>query len=213
MTRSIIRTITTAIAIVALAAPTALARPADMPPAVAKAAAAEQHKQARLAQHQRYPTRPAQGEQANPRPEPTTTAAPSAPAERDIPWTTIAIWLAALAAIAGDRQARAPQRTHPRHRITSTAPGAGHPGRRPRSSRPSRHPVVPTRPSTRPVWAPRREQHPHVGTLQANLDRAASPPSGTWDFAAAANRLARAIQAEGEGFEPSGPSPARRLSR
>ena len=42
MTRSIIRTATTAIAIAALAAPTALARPADMPPAVAKAAAAAQ---------------------------------------------------------------------------------------------------------------------------------------------------------------------------
>lgn len=99
MPRSIIRTVTTAIAIAALAAPTALARPADMPPAVAKAAAAEQHKQARLAQLQTYPTRPAQGEQANPRPEPTTTATLPAPAERDIPWTTIAIWLAALAAI------------------------------------------------------------------------------------------------------------------
>ena len=45
MPRSIIRTVTTAIAIAALAAPTALARPADMPPAVAKAAAAAQHKQ------------------------------------------------------------------------------------------------------------------------------------------------------------------------
>jgi hypothetical protein len=101
MPRSIIRTITTAIAIAALAAPTALARPADVPPAVAKAAAVEQHKQARLAQINPYPTRPAQGEQANPRPEPTTTAAPNAPAERDIPWTTIAIWLAALVAIAG----------------------------------------------------------------------------------------------------------------
>ena len=83
MPRRIIRTATTAIAIAALAAPTALARPADMPPAVAKAAAAEQHKQARLAQLQTYPTRPAQGEQANPRPEPTTIAAPNVPAERD----------------------------------------------------------------------------------------------------------------------------------
>jgi hypothetical protein len=41
MSRSIIRTITTAIAIVALAAPTALAQPADPPAAVAKATAAE----------------------------------------------------------------------------------------------------------------------------------------------------------------------------
>ena len=44
MPRSIIRTVTTAIAIAALAAPTALARP-DTPPAVAKAAAAAKHKQ------------------------------------------------------------------------------------------------------------------------------------------------------------------------
>ena len=105
MPRSIIRTVTTAIAIAALAAPTALARPADIPPAVAKAAAAEQHKQARLAQLQTYPTRPAQGEQANPRPEPTTTATLTAPAERDSDWTTIGLAIAAallaLAAIAG----------------------------------------------------------------------------------------------------------------
>jgi hypothetical protein len=105
MPRSIIRTVTTAIAIAALAAPTALARPADMPPAVAKAAAAEQHKQARLAQLQTYPTRPAQGEQANPRPEPTTTATLTAPPERDSDWTTIGLGIAAalltVAAIAG----------------------------------------------------------------------------------------------------------------
>jgi hypothetical protein len=45
MPRSIIRTATTAIAIVALAAPTALARPTDTPPAVAKATAAAKHEQ------------------------------------------------------------------------------------------------------------------------------------------------------------------------
>jgi hypothetical protein len=45
MPRSIIRTATTAIAIAALAAPTALARPVDTPPAVAKAAAAAKYKQ------------------------------------------------------------------------------------------------------------------------------------------------------------------------
>ena len=105
MPRSIIRTVTTAIAIAALAAPTALARPADMPPAVAKATAAVQHKQARLAQLQTYPTRPAQGEQANPRPELTTTATLTAPAERDSDWTTIGLGIAAallaVAAIAG----------------------------------------------------------------------------------------------------------------
>jgi hypothetical protein len=105
MPRSIIRTVTTAIAIAALAAPTALARPADVPPVVAKAAAAEQHKQARLAQVQTYPTRPAQGEQANPRPEPTTTATLTVPAARDSDSTSIALGIAAallaLAAIAG----------------------------------------------------------------------------------------------------------------
>jgi hypothetical protein len=103
MPRSIIRTVTTAISIAALAAPTALARPADMAPARAKGLGVEPHKQARPAQAQRqtYPTRPAQGEQANPRPDATTTTVPGAPAERNIPWTTLAIWLAALAAIAG----------------------------------------------------------------------------------------------------------------
>jgi hypothetical protein len=44
---SLTRTATIAVAIAALAAPTASARPADMPPAVAKAAAADQHKQNR----------------------------------------------------------------------------------------------------------------------------------------------------------------------
>jgi hypothetical protein len=49
MPRRIIRTITTAIAITALAAPTALARPADTLPAVAKAAAAVKYKQDAIA--------------------------------------------------------------------------------------------------------------------------------------------------------------------
>jgi hypothetical protein len=107
MPRRILRTVSIAIAIATIAAPTALARPADMPPAVAKAAA-EQHKQARLAQVNPYPTRPAQGEQANPRPDTATAAAPSAPsapAERDNAWATIALGigagLLALAAIGG----------------------------------------------------------------------------------------------------------------
>ena len=45
MPRSIIRTITIAVAALALAAPTALARPADIPPAAATAATAEQNNQ------------------------------------------------------------------------------------------------------------------------------------------------------------------------
>ena len=104
----ITRSATIALAAAALAAPAASARPADMPPAVAKAATAEQHKQARRsADVGDYPTRPAQGEQANPQPQTTTTAATTAPATRDIAWTTIAIGVAgsllalgALAAIA-----------------------------------------------------------------------------------------------------------------
>ena len=66
MPRSIIRTVTIAIAIAALAAPTAFARPADMPPAVAKAAAAEQHKQARLGPRQRLPDPPGAGRAGQP---------------------------------------------------------------------------------------------------------------------------------------------------
>jgi hypothetical protein len=92
--RSLTRTATIAMAIAALAAPTASARPADMPPAVAKAATAAQHKQAeRSADVGDYPTRPAQGEQANPRPDAATTAATRV-AERDIAWTTIGIGVA-----------------------------------------------------------------------------------------------------------------------
>jgi hypothetical protein len=102
------RTATIALAAAALAAPTASARPADMPPANANAnaATAAQHEQAkRSADVGDYPTRPAQGEQANPRPDATTTTATTPVAERDIAWTTIGIGLAgsllALSAIAG----------------------------------------------------------------------------------------------------------------
>jgi hypothetical protein len=113
MTRRIIRTATTAIAIVALAAPTALARPADMPPSAAAAAAAairEQdmrspdaidaatpHKQARLpSEASQYPTRPAQGEQANPRPE----TPPQAPADPSVASKMIGLGIAGLLAAA-----------------------------------------------------------------------------------------------------------------
>jgi hypothetical protein len=102
--RSIItRTATIALAAAALTAPTASARPADMPPAVAKTTAATQHQQGmRSVDASEYPTRPAQGEQANPQPDATTT---TAPAERDIAWTTIGIGVAggllALGAIGG----------------------------------------------------------------------------------------------------------------
>ena len=108
------RTITTAIAIAALAAPTALARPADMPPA---AAAVEYTQDARSPdaidaatrdeQNLRSPdaidaaTRPALGSQANP----PQDATPQTTADPGIAWTTIAIGVAgcllAIGAIAG----------------------------------------------------------------------------------------------------------------
>jgi hypothetical protein len=104
--RSILtRTATIALAAAALAAPTASARPADMPPAVAKAATAATQQAERSAAVSDYPTRPAQGEQANPRPNATTTTATKALAERDSAWTTIAIGIAgtllAIGAIGG----------------------------------------------------------------------------------------------------------------
>jgi hypothetical protein len=105
MSRSIIRTVTAAIAIAALAAPSAVALPANRSPVRAKGLAVESHKQARIDHLQRYPTRPAQDEQANPRPETITTAAPSVAAERDTDWTMIGLGIAAallaLATIAG----------------------------------------------------------------------------------------------------------------
>jgi hypothetical protein len=103
MPRRITRTITTAIAIAALAAPTALARPADMPPAVAKAAA-EQAKQA-----QEFPTRPIVDRPSYPpNALPQVTQTPVAPTPADeasTPWTAIGLGIAgsllAIAAIAG----------------------------------------------------------------------------------------------------------------
>jgi hypothetical protein len=111
MTRSIIRTATIAIAVAALAAPTALARPADTPPAAAKAehqldlrspdardAARRPVRQAE--QHQldlRSPnprdaaTRPAHGSQANP----PVDGTPQAAANSGVDWTTIGLGVAA----------------------------------------------------------------------------------------------------------------------
>jgi len=89
---SLTRTATIALAIAALVAPTASARPADMPAAVTKATAAAQQKQ-----NLRSPdaidaaTRPALGSQANPR----LDAAPQATADRGIAWATIGIGVAA----------------------------------------------------------------------------------------------------------------------
>jgi len=121
MPRSIIRTITTAIAIAALAAPTALARPADTPPAVAKTAAAVQHKQdarspdaidaaakheqdARSAAIDGYSERPMidrPSAPSNSRPDTSSKAA----ADHGIAWTTIGFRIAgsllAIGAIAG----------------------------------------------------------------------------------------------------------------
>jgi len=131
MTRRIISTATTAIAIVAFAAPIALARPADMPPAVAKATAKAErgqdlrHLRAGVASVGMYTTgaTPAvtytsgtDAETARPLPGPPTwpthpepiTAAPAIKAsdgKNGIAGTTIALGIAgsllAIAAIAG----------------------------------------------------------------------------------------------------------------
>jgi hypothetical protein len=109
MTRSITRTITTAIAIAALAAPTALARPADMPPAVAKAAA-EQDKQA-----SEFPTRPVIDRPSYPpnaRLAASTTTAPDTTSVPGTPWIAIVGIVAGLLAIAAIAAgARRPGRT------------------------------------------------------------------------------------------------------
>ncbi len=105
MPRSIIRTVTTAIAIAALAAPTALARPADTPPAVAKAAG-EQHTQARGYPQRRVIDRPSYPPDTRPATPSTTqlAATPSTPEDPGSSWITIAgiaAVLLALTAIAG----------------------------------------------------------------------------------------------------------------
>ena len=97
------RTATIALAAAALAAPTASARPADMPPAVAKAAAVEQQKQARRSTDANgFPTRPViDRSPASSQPD----ATPQAPADPGTNWATIAIGIAgsllAVGAIAG----------------------------------------------------------------------------------------------------------------
>ena len=93
MTRSIIRTATTAIAIAALAAPTALARPADMPPAVAKAAAATQQQDARSGATDGYPERPVIDRPSYP-PNSRPASTPRPVADDGVAWTTIAIGIA-----------------------------------------------------------------------------------------------------------------------
>jgi hypothetical protein len=98
MTRRIVRTAAIAIAVAALAAPTALARPADLPPALAKAA--QQQEQAR-----EFPTRPIIDRPSYPpskRPATAQAAAtPSTPADAGTSWITIAAIAAGLLAIGG----------------------------------------------------------------------------------------------------------------
>jgi hypothetical protein len=112
MPRRIIRTATTAIAIAALAAPTALARPADTPPAVAKAAAAQHKQDARSADADGFPTRPVIDRPSAPptarpdiTPKPTPAITPQPLTDDGTAWTTIAIGIAgsllAIGAIAG----------------------------------------------------------------------------------------------------------------
>jgi hypothetical protein len=92
------RIATLALAAAALAAPTASARPVDMPPAVAQAAAAEQYEQpARAAEADGFPTRSSQPD-----------ATRQTPADPGTNWATIAIGIAggllavgAIALVAG----------------------------------------------------------------------------------------------------------------
>jgi hypothetical protein len=104
MTRRIIRTATIAIAIAALAAPTALARPADPSEAVLKAAAAAEQQQNPRSPDAIAATRPAPESRSSTRADTTPTAA----VDRGIGWATIGIGIAggllaigAIAAIAG----------------------------------------------------------------------------------------------------------------
>jgi hypothetical protein len=91
---SFTRTATITLTAAALAAPTASARPADMPPAVAKAAATEQHKQARRsADASGFPTRPVIDRPSSPASS-QPDATPQAPADPGTNWATIAIGIA-----------------------------------------------------------------------------------------------------------------------
>src|SRR3954469_10065946 len=103
MPRRIIRTATTAIAIAALAAPTALARP-DAPPAAAKTAAAANQQDVRSVNTDGYPTRPVIDRPSAP-PTDRPDITPTPVADDGTAWTTIAIGIAgtlvAISAIAG----------------------------------------------------------------------------------------------------------------
>jgi hypothetical protein len=89
---SITRTATLVLAIAALAAPSAIARPADRATAASTPAAAQAARSAPVGD--RYPTRPAQGEQANP-PLSTPPQAPADGGGRD----TIGLGLGVAAAL------------------------------------------------------------------------------------------------------------------
>ena len=117
MPRSI-RTITTAIAIAALAAPTAVARPADTPPAAAKAPATAQRTQdARPADTDGFPTRPVI-DRSPANTQPNTT--PQAPADPGTNWATIAIGIAtSLLAIGAITAITSRTRRTARARITA----------------------------------------------------------------------------------------------
>ena len=115
MTRRIISTAVIAIATAALAAPAALARPADLPPAVAKTTA-EQHKQA-----SQYPTRPIIDRPSYP-PSTQVTAAtttPEPPADSGVAWSMLGLGTAGLLAAAAIAAVVSRTRTGARTRITA----------------------------------------------------------------------------------------------
>jgi hypothetical protein len=116
MSRSIIGTAAIAIATTALAVPAALARPAETPPAVAKAAVVEQQRQARLRRNaDEFPTRPVIDRPSYP-PNAQPTSTPDDPGTS---WITIVGIAASLLAIGS--VAAITTRTRRTHRTRITA--------------------------------------------------------------------------------------------
>jgi hypothetical protein len=101
--RSKSHALTAALVATAIAAPTALARPADMPPAVAKAAATTQHRQiVRSVDSHGFPTRPVLDRSPAAAPSSPLDDVTVPPTDSGLDWATIGIGIAgSLLAVAG----------------------------------------------------------------------------------------------------------------
>ena len=113
MTRRIISTAVITIATAALAAPAALARPADMPSAVAKTAA-EERKQA-----SQYPTRPIIDRPSYPPNKQAAAITPEPPADSGVAWSMLGLGTAGLLAAATIAAVVSRTRTGTRTRVTA----------------------------------------------------------------------------------------------